>query len=65
MSNGLLSLDEYNALPPFQKGYVCYFQACHEGSAIPDKCPYPKGSPEAAQFGDGSFQAMLEVQEME
>lgn len=59
----LLTLDEYNQLPPKEQGYACYMQAAQPRSPIPDRNPYPKDSAAAKEWSDGAFEAMLEAQE--
>lgn len=61
----LITKAEYDALTPYQQGYVCYMQACLLGSEIPDCCPYGKGTQEAEEWGRGSFAGILEAQDEE
>jgi hypothetical protein len=63
LDGGLLSLEEYNQLAPRAQGYACYMQAARPGSPIPDRNPYPKGSPRFQEWADGAFEAMIEVQD--
>jgi hypothetical protein len=61
----LLTLEEYESLDPFDKGYACYLQADWKQSKIPKVNPYKKGTLECDTFQKGSFCAMQEVQEIE
>lgn len=62
----LLTLEEYESLEPYDKGYACYLQSSWEQSEIPEDInPFKKGTPECDAFQEGSFCAMQEVQEME
>jgi len=62
----LITLDEYESLEPFDKGYASYLQSSWEQSEIPeDENPFKEGTPESTIFKKGSFCAMQEVQEIE
>lgn len=55
----LITLDEYNKLPDFLKGYAYYLQANSKSSQI------PKERPTSDDFKQGYDWAMLEVTETE
>lgn len=58
---------EYDALPPFEQGYATYMWACHEGSQVPNKCPYDalREATQKAEFERGEFAAILAVQDLD
>ena len=61
----LITKEEYDAMPPKSQGYVTYYQADWEGSKIPKVNPYAEGTPEAKDWNEGNFIAMLQVQDSE
>lgn len=61
----LLSLPEYNALPPRQQGFVSYMQASRHGSALPDLNEYEDGTPEHEQWKAGRWAAYIACLDME
>lgn len=62
MIGGPISAIEYQSMSPAQKGYVSYMQAAWN-EEVPDKNPYPPGTPEHEQWNEGSFVAVLVVQD--
>jgi hypothetical protein len=59
----LLTLDEFNVLGPYQRGYASYLQSSWEQSNIPAFNPYKEGSKEFEMYKQGSHVAMMEVEE--
>lgn len=63
----LLTLAEYDALTPYEQGYVHYFQAAWPDSPIPKPgntgTPYAEGTKEAEQFREGNYVAYGESEE--
>jgi hypothetical protein len=59
----LLTLEEFNALPPRSQGYASYMQAELPGSKLPKKCPAGYGIKERHEWQTGERLAVLEVQD--
>lgn len=58
----LVSLSEWQTLPPFQQGFVMYMQAAWPTSELASvKNPYPEKSPKWEKFNQGEQQAYLNV----
>ena len=58
----LLTLEEYNILTPYEKGYVDYIQASWPESPLDsddDSVPYEAGTKELDEFCKGSHAAMM------
>ena len=62
----LFTKSEWDALKPYEQGYVLYMQEELPGSELKGvKCPYVPPSEENKRFDEGSFKAMLDVQDGE
>ena len=62
----LITLTEWQTLPPFRQGYAHYMQADWQTSDLRDeKNPHAKDSPEWTAFRQGEQRAMLDVQDGE
>jgi hypothetical protein len=62
----LLTLEEYNRLTPFEKGYWSYLQSSWPESEIPeDKNPFEPGTTKCSEFIKGSYRGMLYAQDSE
>jgi hypothetical protein len=62
-----VTLENFNKLSAYEKGYIIYMQAEHPGSELKDhqENPYPKSTREWEWFNDGQTRAMLEAQDSE
>lgn len=62
-----LTQAQFDALTPYQRGYAVYMLGSRsdEPNVPEEKCPYPAGSPDAAEWDSGQFQAMLTAQDSE
>lgn len=62
----LLTLVEYNALTPFQQGYIHYMQAGWPKSELKGLSnPYVLDTPEYKKWNEGQTRACLDVQDGE
>lgn len=62
--NTLLTLEEYESLSPYKKGYVSYLQSSWPESELPeDVNPFGEDTTGYHQFNDGAFHAMIDVQD--
>lgn len=60
----LLTAEQYANLTPFEKGFASYWQGARN-PAVPDSCPFTKGSHEAAQWISGQRQAVVAAMDVE
>jgi hypothetical protein len=60
---GVLTLQEYSILGPYQKGYAAYMMSDWPDSEVPGFNPFKEGTTEFKEFLDGNRAAMMEVQE--
>ena len=62
----LLTLAEWEKIPPYQQGYVAYMQSSWPGSELLGAtCPYDLGTRERRQFYEGEQAAVLAAQDSE
>lgn len=62
----LITLKEWQALPPMRQGFMLYMQGAWEGSAIAKaKNPYKTGTPAWTAFCEGERRATLAAQDSE
>lgn len=54
----LLTLAEYDALTPWEQGYVHFYQAAWPDSPIPREDPYVEWTTQAKEFKRGNLAAM-------
>jgi hypothetical protein len=62
----LVTKAEWETMNPYSQGYVLYLQEELPGSELKGvPCPYDPHSKEEKEFSEGSFKAMLDVQDGE
>jgi hypothetical protein len=62
----LVTLAEWQRLPPFQQGHTLYAQGSWPTSEIADaKNPYEKGTPPWTKFREGEARATMDAQDGE
>ena len=64
--NKLYTKAEYDKLPPYEQGFIQYWQGEQPGSELKRaRCHYPKESSERAEWDRGQLQATLAAQDGE
>ena len=62
----LTTFEEYEALPPFEQGFIVYMEEEQPGSELKgQENPYPAGSSEDRQWRSGQLHATLLAQDSE